>query len=93
MFRLYVDNCGWEKVGISPNENEIVSTIIGYRNQFGSSHFIIINHDDSIDCDIPYKRISSEEDLKEYLLYCKERNIELVSKKKKKKTKKLSKKK
>ena len=93
MFRLYVDNCGWEKIGMSPKENEIVSTMIGYTNQFGLSRFMIINHDDSMDCDIPYKRISNEDDFKEYLLDCKERNIELNSKKKKKKQKKLSKKK
>ena len=93
MFKLYVENCGWEKLGVSPKENEIVSTMIGYSNQFEKYHFLIINHDESINTDIPYKLIKDEDNFKEYLLDCKERNIELVSKKKKKKQKKLSKKK
>jgi len=90
MFRLYVDNCGWEKVGISHKENEIVSTMIWYTNKFDLYRFMIINHDDRINSDIPYKLIGNENDFKEYLLDCKERNIELItSKKKKKKGKKL----
>ena len=88
MFKLYVDNCGWEKIGISQSEGEIVSTMIGYTNQFATYHFLIINHIDEINSDVPYKRISNEEEFKEYLLDCKERSIELVSKKKKKKKKK-----
>ena len=87
MFRLYSDNGGWEKIGVFPTEGDVVSTIIGYNNMFNLCRFLIIHHDEANDCDIPYKSINNEEKLKEYLLDCKERQIEFSSKKKKKKQK------
>lgn len=84
MFKLYVDDCGWEKIGETPSEAEMVSTMIGYTNTFNVYRFVVIYHDEKMNCDIPYKSITNEDNFKKYLLDCKERNIKLVSKKKKK---------
>ena len=87
MYRLYVNNGGWEKIGESRSENDILILLMDYNNQCEKYDYMIINHVESINTDLIYKRIRTEESFKEYLLDCKERNLELNSKKKKKKKK------
>lgn len=84
MFKLYVDDNGWKKIGETPSEGELVSTMIGYTNTFNVYRFLVIYHDEKINSDIPYKSITNEDNFENYLLDCRERCVKLVSKKKKK---------
>lgn len=82
MFKLYVDNRGWERLMTSNNESDIVNEMINVSNQTGLYEFFIIdrvNNTDNI-----YKRTRSEEDFIKYLEEFKALNPDFNRKKKKK---------
>ncbi len=76
-YRVYSSYNGWKLLGIDTNVNDVI-TRIKNRIDIEKAQYIVVEHHNDQDMDIPFKSIACEEEFIEFEKEYKEKVKELV---------------